>query len=263
MIYRSVGDGWLMISQPAHAWLAGELAASWGNEGFMAPVPRPAVVLATRLHDIGWLVLDGSPRLGEAGQPVNFLDTSISDTVSIWRAAVTHVFPIDPFAALLVSMHAVTVYRQRLNRGKDSMADRPVVEAELERLAGEQEGLRARLARHLDYSHVLAPGFTERAYRWLRICDLLSLALCSDIMPTAGKIETVPWSTQERLTSLDYQIPKPFELILDPFPFPERSLDLTIQVRVLDRISYPSQAAFQVALENAQWMTRSVSIYAG
>jgi hypothetical protein len=55
MICRPHAAGWLFISQPAHAWMAGELATAWGNAQFALPTPREAVILATRLHDIGWL----------------------------------------------------------------------------------------------------------------------------------------------------------------------------------------------------------------
>jgi hypothetical protein len=55
MITRPEGNGLLLISQPAHAWLAGKLAAAWGNGDFVRPWPFEAVILATRLHDIGWL----------------------------------------------------------------------------------------------------------------------------------------------------------------------------------------------------------------
>ena len=263
MIYRSWGEGCLMITQPAHAWLAGELTDLWGNEVFQPPRPQSAVVLATRLHDIGWVVWEKAPRLGEDGQPVNFLGLTFSETVPIWKAAVAHVSSIDPYAALLVNMHAVTVYRQRLQRGTDAIAERSAVEAELERLMREQEVLRAGLAHHDDYRQVSGTGFSDRAYRWLRVCDLLSLTLCSDVMPHEGEIENVPWNTQERFTTLRYQNPRPFELILDPFPFPEKSLRLTIQARALDKVAYPNQTAFQAALKKAQWITQPVSISAG
>ncbi len=260
MIYRSWGEGWLMISQPAHAWLAGELAALWGNRDFPSPSPRSAVELATRLHDIGWAAWDQAPRLGAEGQPVNFIGTTFEETLPIWRTAVTQIFTFDPYAALLVSMHAATVYRQRLVRGTDPAEERPRVKEELERLGKEQEKLRANLAAHPTYRQVADPEMAERAYRWLRLCDMLSLALCSDVLPAEGEIENVPWTSDDQFTTIRYRVLKPFVLRLDPTPFSQSSVQFTLQARSLDQKTYPDQSAFQAALAIATWTPQKIII---
>ena len=53
-------DGRLaLVTQPDHAALAGWLAEHWGNEQFVVPAPREALVTAATHHDDGWLELDG------------------------------------------------------------------------------------------------------------------------------------------------------------------------------------------------------------
>ena len=56
MLHRADPDGPIVITQPAHAWVSGQLAQAWGNESFGEFAPREEVCLAAEQHDIGWLV---------------------------------------------------------------------------------------------------------------------------------------------------------------------------------------------------------------
>ena len=257
MIVRREGRGYLLISQPAHAWLAGALAAAWGNERFTRPAPREAVVMATRLHDIGWLAWDAAPRLGEDGRPVSFLDTNLDETIPIWKRAVRKVSLLDPYAALLVSKHASTVYRRRLERGADPTEQRAAVEASLAEQAAIQESFCRQLADHPVYGPATEPDHLSAAYRWLRACDLLSLALCTDDISSSGVIEAVQGTEPVKFSKIRYERPRPFELRLDPTPF-SAPLRLEIQTRYLSESTYPSQAAYLTAVEQAPWVTQAL-----
>ncbi len=260
MIYRAEAGGWRLITQPAHAWLAGELCALWGNQAFATPSPFEAVVLATRLHDIGWLSWDATPRLDESGRPVNFLDTTLTETIPIWRQAVQQIRLLDPYAALLVSKHATTIYSLRLERG----ADPPESLEDLRALLAEQEDFRQELveslADHPLYGPEGDPQRLQAAYRWLRVCDLFSLAICADMLPTSGEIKHVPGSDRSDFGIVRYQRPRPFELVLDPFPFAHPSLELSIQTRLLEQPSFPDQATFLTALEQAPWLSQKITV---
>ena len=260
MIASRDGNGWRLITQPAHAWLAGELAYAWGNQTFKVPSPFEAVTLATRLHDIGWLKLDAAPRLGEDGQPVNFIETTLDETAPIWQRAVRHVSLIDPYAAILVSMHASTIYRRRLERG----ADPPEKRSEVKALAAEQRAVQERLgsflADHPIYGPVVAPKKLTTAYRWLRACDLLSLVLCSDVMASSGVIEAFQGDESEEIVQIHYERPRLFEVHLDPSPFTELNLEITIQTRTLTSDTFDSQENYQAELAKAQWVPQGVTI---
>ncbi|UCG26086.1 MAG: DUF3891 family protein [Chloroflexota bacterium] len=259
MIVRREGRGYLLISQPAHAWLAGELAAAWGNERFARPSPPEAVVMATRLHDIGWLAWDGAPRLGEDGRPVNFLDTTLSETIPLWKRAVEQVSLLDPYAALLVSKHASTIYRRRLQRGADPPEQRAAVAAQLADHAAIQAAMSRQLASHRVYGPAVEPNRLNATYRWLRACDLLSLALCTDDIPAAGMIDAVVGIEPVKQVQVRYERPQPFELRLDPTPF-AGPLELEIQTRRLTESTYPSQAAYLAAVEQAPWTPRRIIV---
>lgn len=263
MIVRREQAGWLFITQPAHAWLAGRLAAAWGNGDFAYPSPRSAVIMATHLHDIGWLRPDESPRLDADGHPVNFLDSTLLETIPIWRLAVRQVSELDPYAALLVSKHASTIYRRRLERG----ADPPELHGETRALLAEQESfqddLRSRLAGHPIYGPASQVTPLNFAYRWLRVCDLMSLFLCASNFPLSGEITEVPGRFPDEFVIIQYDRPQPFTLTLKPCPFAETNLQFTIQTRWLPDASFHDQASFKTALEQAPWRPQTISISTG
>ena len=262
MIVRREGDSWMLITQPAHAWLAGKLAAAWGNKTFASPTPFEAVVLATRLHDIGWLDWDASPRLGKDGRPVNFVDTNLAETIPIWRRAVDRVSLMDPYAALLVSKHASTIYRRRHERGVDP----PEQHSELGVMLSEQEAIQeqfcARLADHPLYGPAVEADRLKMAYRWLRVCDIFSLILCSDALPLSGVIEAVPRKRMGDLTSISYERPAPFQLLLDPSPYSKPIIKLSVQTRLLAMNSFQDEAGFRTALNEVTWIPQTITVTA-
>lgn len=258
MICRREANGWSLITQPAHAWLAGELAAVWGNEPFARPEPYEALVMGTRLHDIGWLTWDDSPRLGEDGRPVNFLDTTLDDSAPIWPAAVGVVSLIDPFAALLVSMHGQMLYRARMERGIDPLEDRARLKALIDEQSALQDGLRGKMVDHPIYGPALAEEKT--AYRWLRVCDIMSLLLCSDAFGTQGEIPEVPLELGGNFAAIRYRKPEPFTLLLEPWPFKQPVIRRVIQRRFIDRATFGSQAAFLEELGAVPWLDQAITI---
>lgn len=252
MIYRPDHEsGLLAITQPAHAWMAGALAAAWGNAQFARPVPYDAVVLATRLHDIGWLPWDAAPRLGDDGRPVGFLQTTLAETIPTWERGVQQVDLLDPYSALLISLHATTIYQRRLERGADPPAEREQITA----LLGAQErwraGQLAALQGHPAYDGLRSAALLHTAYRWLRVCDLLSLVMLSDAFADEGEIPDAPGRDAGEFVTLYYARRAPLLVELDPWPFAEPVLTLAVQARRLVTAVYPDAHRFEVALAQA------------
>jgi hypothetical protein len=50
MLYREETQGRIAITQPAHAWLSGQLARAWGNECFGEVAPWEEVCLGASAH---------------------------------------------------------------------------------------------------------------------------------------------------------------------------------------------------------------------
>jgi hypothetical protein len=105
MLIRDDGETWTAIAQPAHAWMAGQLARAWN------PVLASSVVLATELHDIGWSELDRRPPLhAPERRAAAFFEVRRDRRLALWKRVVERVEPIDPYAALLVSLHATNIH---------------------------------------------------------------------------------------------------------------------------------------------------------
>ena len=253
-------QGWLFISQPAHAWMAGELAAVWGNDTFAHPKPREAVILATRLHDIGWLDWDANPRLDVEGRPVNFLATNLDETIPVWRSGVQQIRMMNPFAAILVSMHAATIYNRRLERG----ADPPERIQEIRQALAEHELIQTSLCKELALLPLYGPACAQEqlgiSYRWLRVCDLLSLAVLAKALPEEGQIAKVPVGSGDNFAEISYRYHSPFILEISPWPFASSKLQLPVEARYVKQESFDSLRAYHATLENAPWQTLTATI---
>ncbi|HWT24658.1 MAG TPA: DUF3891 family protein, partial [Solirubrobacteraceae bacterium] len=157
----------LVIPQPAHAWVSGQLARAWGNAEFPAPVPAEAVCLAAEQHDVGWADADLAPLLDPAtGRPVPFTAVPRPYHLAIWGPAPRRLLAQSRYAALLVSLHGSGLYERG---GGDHP---PAVAAAIAAYLDEQRALQAALSAGLD------PAEVARNRALLRCWDSFSLGLC-------------------------------------------------------------------------------------
>ena len=66
MIVRRDASHYVCITQPDHAALAATLIEAWCADGLPTRPTRSQVVLATRVHDVGWELEDAAPRVDPA-----------------------------------------------------------------------------------------------------------------------------------------------------------------------------------------------------
>ena len=84
MLHRPSSDGTILIGQPAHAWVSGQLARAWA-EPFE---PRDEVCLAAEQHDIAWIGWERSPeRDPETGLPYTFSALPRLRRLELWSGA--------------------------------------------------------------------------------------------------------------------------------------------------------------------------------
>jgi hypothetical protein len=170
-------DG-LVIGQPAHAWVSGQLARAWGNGAFPAPEPREPFCLAAEQHDVGWSDADLAPVAGPDGRPLSFVQQPRAAHVAIWRDAARRLLAQSRYAALLVSLHGTSLYER-----VDADAEPPDVAAAIRDYMAGERALQAELAAGLE------PGEVDRNRRLLLALDRLSLMLCHG---RATTLEDVP-----------------------------------------------------------------------
>lgn len=166
----------LLVSQPDHAHLAGDLAARFDSPGF-APLPA-AITEGIRLHDEGWAPVDGlapdlTVQFAADGNPKNFLRFLPDDFIVCWRRSIERAERIAPAAGVTVSRHFVALAQLRLNTMHDNDRDREHLEEFVVNETFRQQYLLNTL--HTEEAHL------DYYLHALQLCDVLSLYLCSGV----------------------------------------------------------------------------------
>ena len=247
-------DG-IVIGQPAHAWVSGQLARAWGNDAFPAPSPREPFCLAAEQHDVGWAEADLAPALGSDGRPLSFMEVPRAAHVAIWRGAASRLLAQSRYAALLVSLHGTSLY-ERVDVTPETAS---VISAYLD----EQRALQERLSYGLD------PDEVDRNRRLLLALDRLSLFLCygrgselQDVPGAAGAVTLrleragdAPRASAPAARD-DGAVPASAPAArfrLDPWPFAAASVSVGCEGRLLEG-SFADDAELRAALDAAPWV---------
>ena len=202
MLVRPNGDGALLITQQAHAWVSGQLARAWGNDRFDPPEPYEEVCLAAEQHDLGMASFDMDPDLNpDTGFPLSFMEMPLERHLEIWTAAPRMMLVQDRYAGLLVSLHGSALYERR--------EPVPAVRAYLEEQRAFQRGLADSLG--------VSDSEMKRNQKLIWTFDSLSLALLLD------------WDPFE-LDGLERR-----GATLDPWPFETESVTLRCDARRMRR----------------------------
>jgi hypothetical protein len=230
LLRRDDDDDVIVIGQPAHAWLSGQLARRWGNEEFGAVEPWEEVCLAAEQHDIGMAAWERRPKLNpETGLPRSFMELEVDDHLEIWWSAAPLVLAQSRYAALLVSMHGTALYERRRDQADERV---------LGFLAG-QAALQARLLEGLDADQV------RRNQRLVWAWDSLSLGLLLGWAPF--ELSAVPTAGGETDVAVR-------DGTLDPWPFDAPRVELRCEGRRLTG-RFDDERAMQEALDRAPWVT--------
>jgi hypothetical protein len=234
--------GHVAVTQPAHAWLSGQLARAWGNEPF-GTAPREAVCLAAEQHDVGMAEHDLEPTLDvHTGLPTRFTEVDLATHLRLWTEGPPKLLAQSRYAALLVSMHGSALYARR--------AGEPQVAAFLERRRAFEAELRATLE---DSDRQIA-----RNQRLLWTWDGLSLALILD---------WAPWTAQDVPAADDRRAPLCLAACdgvhtLDPWPFAAERVVVRTEGRLL-RERFSEQERLRQALARAPWVDLSYELRPG
>ena len=223
----------LVIGQPAHAWISGQLARAWGSAAFGAPVPREAVCLAAEQHDIGWHDRDLAPSPGPDGRPVAFTALPRAEHLALWEEAPRRLLAQSRYAALLVSLHGTSLYA-RVDPG-----EHPGIAPYL---AG-QRALQTELGAGLD------PAEVDRNRRLLRTWDRFSLALCLPYL--AMVMDDVP--AADGGTATITLAERDGSIVVTPWPFALERVEVACEARRLPG-RFSDAAELAAALEAAPWV---------
>jgi len=250
MLLRKDGLDVIAIPQPSHAWLSGQMARAWGNARFAAPTPSDEVCLAAEQHDIGWLDWEMTPALDAGtGLPQEFFRVPSKLHIALWREGVRRTRVFGRYPALLVSLHADTIYTQYFNFNKESVENAEAVRAFLD----EQHRFQARTAASMRADPKLteqaSPETIEHNQLLIAALDRMSLEICWGVNKEI-KIPNVP-TVGAGTTELHMQPRAGEGLILDPWPFREASVAVRAEGKRL-RSRFATEADLQRALDEAE-----------
>ena len=251
-------DG-LVIGQPAHAWVSGQLARAWGNGAFPPPRPREPFCLAAEQHDVGWADADLAPSAGPDGRPLSFMEQPRAVHLAIWRGAARRLLAQSRYAALLVSLHGTSLY-ERI----DVAAAAPDVAAAIRGYLAAERALQTELAAGLD------PAEVDRNRRLLLALDRLSLMLCHDRATTLEDVPAAHGAATIRVEPAGGDGPGPAgpadrddravpagvpaaRFVLDPWPFAAAALVVGCEGRRLEG-SFGGDEELRAALAAAPWV---------
>jgi hypothetical protein len=260
VLVRDDSRGAIVIGQPSHAWISGQLARCWGNERFGVVEPFEEVCLAAEQHDIGMAMWDLQPaRNPESGLPASFLQMAIRDHIDLWTAAPRRLLRQCRYAALLVSLHGTRLYAHRdLNAlpGPERSLVREFLDGQRRFQDDLTETLRADPKTAASATHSLVARNSSLIGTW----DTLSLALCLDYAPY-----TVAGVPTANATSVDLELSPtgtPGRLRLDPWPLGEGSLVVRCEGQRLDG-TYTDDDSMKDALARGPWVTVEFELVPG
>ncbi len=173
MIVYDEGESLLLITQPDHAHFTGELLSLWRADGLPEHPRRAEILFAGREHDNGWREEDAAPRWNAAfGRPHDFISMPRAERIALWERGTARFAGSHPYAALLITRHALHLYRDRRDSAEAAdWRDFFAYLDELERGLFEATGMDA--ADPADEAKVAAD------YRFIDLGDLASLAVCN------------------------------------------------------------------------------------
>ena len=202
VIVRERADSFLLVDQHEHGLVSGEFARRWVD----GPVPRESTLFAVENHDVGWRGPDGEVLWNEeAGRPYSFLDYPLGLKLPAQRLGIELVEERDAYAGCLCSMHYA-----RFLAGAEEPEAVGFYRREMERQERLREGMSAGELENL-----------ERNFRFLRLCDGLSLFLFLYEPGEAGYPPPTPEGFQLDGTRFELRWEDEKSVRLEPFPLAE------------------------------------------
>lgn len=254
MIVRELPNGQLLcIHQTSHALMAEELCRHWGNRDFARPEPYAAVMLGIAQHDNGWHEWELQPKLRADDYPEDFLHESDLDAkLQLWRRGIARLHAQHPYAALMLSRHAVLLYQGDLANAALPAATR----RRIEEFIGAQAQLLATVRTRFAGDPIYAPALhdaTLDANTWLlKFGDSASLQVL------------IPWAAERALPhcpvdfcGADTPIMMRHDaqaITFDPWPFGVDAFEVSIHGKLLEQRTFHTVAAYHAALAQAPYL---------
>jgi uncharacterized protein DUF3891 len=243
VLLRPEPDGAVLaIAQTSHAWISGQLARAWGDEGFPAPAPWEEVCLGAEQHDVGMAEWDLRPTLNpDTGLPHAFIEMPLDVHMRLWSEAPFRMLAQSRYAALLVSLHGSALYERR-----DLEAMPPAEAQQVREFLDGQRQVQKKLLASLGADADEVARNRRLVWTW----DGLSLAVCLRWAPFSA--EGVPGADGPVDISLRPAGEDDRSFTLDPWPFGRGRVELRCDARRLEG-RWEDEDEMRAALRDAPW----------
>jgi hypothetical protein len=271
MLRSESESGWWLITHPDHARLAGEFAASWGNEHFRKPEPRARVLHGIASHDDGWTIRDAHPKITRQGKPSAFStelvgkysafeEIDLAEYLAVRERAVRLIAEEDPYAALLIALHTYNLLTEHADRSTIASAQLPLLDSFLESQSSYQRELIAAIDTDpsLD-AHAKNRLTIHQHFQLLQACDNLSLLACVAYDKPSHLLHALPLNDGGVAEVTVHPI-TPRRFRLNPWPFAEALLAFSIQARHVLGHVFDSSDSLDQAFQDAPIQSLSITL---
>jgi hypothetical protein len=241
-LWRHDGELWITL-QTDHMTQTGEIARAWGNAAFPGP-RRPGAIMAARLHDEGWAFVDVDPEFDDAtGLPVELTGKvfgsvygSTTMPAAHYRKGVDLLLGIDPYAALIASLHGTGVYFRDYGLDGQAIPDRSTIDPGARPFVDSEEALQQRLRTEMGASEEEVWYDFRLLIAWNRLSQILSRGIGE------ANLSKVPTTAQPAGVSVHARRIDTLTVALDPWPFEARVELFPVKTYRLEDRRYTSAA---------------------
>ncbi|HEV3344797.1 MAG TPA: DUF3891 family protein [Pirellulales bacterium] len=224
-------ERWNLISQVEHARLAGRLAESWKALGSFE---RPdELIQAVWRHDDGWSAWEVAPKVdAETGRPLDFTETPLTDSLTIWRDSIRSGAAVGPLAGYMVSGHFSALLERFSGRWKSDATLTTLAHGFLSEQRDERHTWLAIMAGSENRADQEG---ADRAVAWLQMFDAMSLWFCC-----AGRDQPERFATPDGGQVTMRPVSGPYEIEVSPWPCRAAALELEAVGRSIRAQRYAS-----------------------
>ena len=228
MIINYIPEGWEVIFQKSHGFLAMQIARQWP---IFLDKRWDELLLAIAEHDDSQHGFSDRNYLNENGTPKDFTfnELSLYQPSKVVESATY----VSRFTTLLISMHLTNLYEKYRHVNEDTAA-----------FLDEQKTKQEKIILSMGLDKEIA----DKAYSIFHWCDRCSLILCKNEIPTRErKLEICKDISGE--TSFIFTAEN--EIHVEPWPFNISSFTVYVEARILRQLSFKDDQELMQKLETA------------
>lgn len=231
MIVNKSLKGLHIIFHEAHGLLAGKIGYEISQE--FRTINWFETLIAICEHDDRQLNFKEKNYLSEIGLPLDFTEEEIKveEVIIRMNRVLKSSSNKSLWVKLLISYHLEFIYSELRENSK-----------QIRKFFIKEEESRQQLLKHFNISDKKGRAI----YEYLRFCDRLSLILCKDEAPDAGRLLEINTSINEETYFIKKT--KDNEMIISPWIFTSSQFELSIEERVLKETQFTSSKQFEKAL---------------